>query len=176
MTSDKAGQVRKGLFDTVAGKAKEIAGALSSKDELAEDGQLQQAGAHARKEANSLEAVASANAEQATDELRERTDRLSEDNRRAHAVASQDKQAAVRAGAAAKADAAGQAQRQEEAGRRQAEHAADAVAAASAGDAARLEDQALRTERGAGQQHDDLETEAAEAEHRAAQLRDEATS
>ena len=67
MTSDKAGQAaRKGLFDSVAGKAKEVAGALSGKDELAEEGQLQQAGAHARKEANSLDAVASADAEQAT--------------------------------------------------------------------------------------------------------------
>jgi uncharacterized protein YjbJ (UPF0337 family) len=42
----------------MAGKAIEVASALSGNDELATEGQLQQAGAHARKDANSREAVA----------------------------------------------------------------------------------------------------------------------
>jgi uncharacterized protein YjbJ (UPF0337 family) len=89
VSSDKAADARKGLFDTMAGKAKEVAGALSGDDDLATEGQLQQAGAQARKDANSREAVANASAGQALDELRERTDELTKDNRRAHTAADQ---------------------------------------------------------------------------------------
>jgi uncharacterized protein YjbJ (UPF0337 family) len=171
VSSDKAAEARKGLFDTVAGKAKEVAGALSGNDELATEGQLQQAVAQARKDANSREAVANADAGQALDELRERTGDLAEDNRRAHTAAGQREQAIVDAGAAAKADAETQAQRQEQAGRRHAEDEADAVARASAADAARIDAEARSAERGAAQRHDHHEAQAADAEHRAAQLR-----
>jgi uncharacterized protein YjbJ (UPF0337 family) len=41
-------EARKGLFDAVAGKAKEIGGAVADNDELTEEGQLQQAEAAAR--------------------------------------------------------------------------------------------------------------------------------
>jgi uncharacterized protein YjbJ (UPF0337 family) len=44
VSSDKAEEARKGLFGTMAGKPKEVAGALSGNDELATEGQLQQAG------------------------------------------------------------------------------------------------------------------------------------
>jgi uncharacterized protein YjbJ (UPF0337 family) len=64
MSINRAGEARKGLFNTMAGKAKEVAGALSGNDELATEGQLQQAGAQARKDANSREAIADADAGQ----------------------------------------------------------------------------------------------------------------
>lgn len=175
MSSDKAAEARKGLFDTMAGKAKEVAGALSGDDDLATEGQLQQAGAQARKDANSREAVANASAGQALDELRERTDELTKDKRRAHTAADQSEQAIVAAGAAAKADAETRTQRQEQAGRRRAEDEADAVARASAADAARIDAEARSAEHGAAQRHDDHEARAADAERRAAQLRTEAT-
>ncbi|MDT4908923.1 MAG: hypothetical protein QOI69_2164, partial [Pseudonocardiales bacterium] len=50
---DTAHEARKGLLDSIAGKAKEVAGALAGNDTLAEEGQLQQADAAARREANS---------------------------------------------------------------------------------------------------------------------------
>ncbi len=110
------------------------------------------------------------------DELRERTGDLTEDKRRAHAAAGQREQAIVDAGAAATADAETQAQRQQQAGRRRAEDEADAVARASAADAAGFDAEALSVERGAAQRHDHHEARAADAEHRAAQLRTEASN
>ena len=41
-------EARKGLFDSIAGKAKEMAGAVTGKDDLVEEGQLQQAEARKR--------------------------------------------------------------------------------------------------------------------------------
>ena len=62
---DKADQARKGLIDSVKGKAKEIAGAVTGNDSLTAEGQLEQSQAQQRKEANSVEAVADAEAAQA---------------------------------------------------------------------------------------------------------------
>ena len=42
MSNEKAAQAREGLVDSLAGKAKEVAGAVSGKDHLVEEGQLQQ--------------------------------------------------------------------------------------------------------------------------------------
>jgi uncharacterized protein YjbJ (UPF0337 family) len=173
MSSDRAEEARKGLFDTVAGKAKEVAGALSGNDELATEGQLQQAGAQERKEANSREALADMDVKQATDELHERTDDLAEGQRQAHAAAAQREQAIAQAGAAAKADAEANAQRQQEVDSRRAEDEADVIARGSAADAARLDAEALNTERHARLLQDDLDNQAAHAEHQAAQLRAE---
>src|SRR6476619_6106012 len=61
----KADEARKGLIDSVKGKAKEIAGAVTGNDSLTAEGQLQQTQAKERKEANSVEAVADAEAAQA---------------------------------------------------------------------------------------------------------------
>jgi uncharacterized protein YjbJ (UPF0337 family) len=61
----KADQARKGLIDSVKGKAKEIAGAVTGNDSLTAEGQLEQTQAQQRKEANSVEAVADAEAAQA---------------------------------------------------------------------------------------------------------------
>lgn len=61
-TSDQA---RKGLLDSVKGKAKEIAGAVTGNDSLTAEGQLEQTQAQERKEANAVQAVADAEAEEA---------------------------------------------------------------------------------------------------------------
>ena len=57
--SDRA---RSGLLSSVAGKAKEVAGAVTGNDSLAAEGQLQQAEAASRKDASAREAVAHAEA------------------------------------------------------------------------------------------------------------------
>jgi uncharacterized protein YjbJ (UPF0337 family) len=62
---DKADEARKGLVDSVKGKAKEVIGAVIGNDSLTAEGQLEQTQAHQRKEANSAEAVAEAEAEEA---------------------------------------------------------------------------------------------------------------
>src|SRR5213079_2771367 len=71
MTNDKAAEAREGLFDSVAGKAKELAGAVTGNDDLVEEGQLQQTEAANRKEAVAAEAVADAKREEAVEEVRE---------------------------------------------------------------------------------------------------------
>ena len=68
---DNAGQARKGLLDSVKGKAKEVAGAVTGNDSLTSEGQLQQRQAQDRQEANTTSAVADAQAEQAAEELTE---------------------------------------------------------------------------------------------------------
>ena len=70
---DKADQARKGLLDSIKGKAKEVAGAVLGNDSLTAEGQLDQAQAQERKEANSVEAVADAEAAQARAEAAEAT-------------------------------------------------------------------------------------------------------
>ena len=67
----KADEARKGLIDSVKGKAKEIAGAVTGNDSLTAEGQLEQTQAKERKEANSVEAVADAEATQAHAEATE---------------------------------------------------------------------------------------------------------
>ena len=67
----KAGEARKGLSDSVKGKAKEIVGAVTGNDSLTTEGQLEQTQAKERKEANSVEAVADAEAAQAHAEATE---------------------------------------------------------------------------------------------------------
>ena len=67
----KADEARKGLIDSVKGKAKEIAGAVTGNDSLTAEGQLEQTQANERKEANSVEAVADAEATQAHAEATE---------------------------------------------------------------------------------------------------------
>lgn len=61
----KAGEARQGLIDSVKGKAKEFAGALTNNDSLTAEGQLEQASAKERKEANSVEAIADVEAAKA---------------------------------------------------------------------------------------------------------------
>ena len=60
---EKTDQARKGLIDSVKGKAKEVVGAVINNDELTAQGQVEQAQAKQRKEANRLESVADVNAQ-----------------------------------------------------------------------------------------------------------------
>ena len=62
---DKSDQARKGLIDSIKGKAKEVVGAVTGNDSLTAEGQLEQTQAHERKQANATEAIADAQAEQA---------------------------------------------------------------------------------------------------------------
>ncbi len=176
MTVDKSEEARRGLFDSVAGKAKEVAGAVTGNSDLAEEGQLQQADAQARKEANSREAIADASARQAAEELREKTQDAAKNKHDAYTHAEHQEQAAARDAAVEKARAETDAVRQEIAGRRQAEFEADAKARASATEAAQLAAEATLTERNALEEQDRLESEAADAERRAAALRAETNS
>lgn len=66
---EKADEARKGLIDSIKGKAKEIAGAVTGNDSLTAEGQLEQTAARARKEAGAIDAVADAESESATDLL-----------------------------------------------------------------------------------------------------------
>src|SRR6187397_892307 len=68
---DNAGQARKGLLDSVKGKAKEVVGAVTGNDSLTAEGQLEQTQARDRMDANSVQAVADAEAEQARNETAE---------------------------------------------------------------------------------------------------------
>ena len=68
---DKSDQARKGLIDSVKGKAKEVVGAIIRNDSLTAEGQLEQTQARDRMDANSVEAVADAEAEQARTEAAE---------------------------------------------------------------------------------------------------------
>lgn len=67
----KADEARKGLIDSVKGKAKEVVGAVTGNDSLTAEGQLEQTQAHDRKEANAIEADAEAQAKQAHDRAAE---------------------------------------------------------------------------------------------------------
>lgn len=62
---NKADQARKGLIDSVKGKVKEVIGAVTGNESLTAEGQLEQTQAAERKAANSVEAVADAEADQA---------------------------------------------------------------------------------------------------------------
>jgi uncharacterized protein YjbJ (UPF0337 family) len=66
--NNKADEARKGLLDSVKGKVKEFAGAVTGNDSLTAEGQLEQTQAAERKKANSVEAVADAEAKLAQDE------------------------------------------------------------------------------------------------------------
>ncbi|MGB3483755.1 MAG: CsbD family protein, partial [Mycobacterium sp.] len=64
----RADEARKGLMDSVKGRAKEIAGAVTGNDSLTAEGQLDQAQARQRKQANAADAVAEAAAAEAADQ------------------------------------------------------------------------------------------------------------
>jgi uncharacterized protein YjbJ (UPF0337 family) len=65
---NKSSQARKGLVDSVKGKVKEVAGAVTGNDSLTAEGQLEQTQAHERKEANAVEAVADSQSQAARQE------------------------------------------------------------------------------------------------------------
>lgn len=65
MSQDKAGETRKGFVDSVKGKAKEVAGAVTGNDSLTAEGQLEQKEARERRAATTAESEADAAASEA---------------------------------------------------------------------------------------------------------------
>src|SRR6478736_10114097 len=94
MTDDKASEAREGLLDSIAGKAKEVAGAVTGRDDLVEEGQLQQAEARHRKEAVADEAVADAKRAEAAEEIRETNAEAAQRESAARAEAAREKSVA----------------------------------------------------------------------------------
>lgn len=71
MTDDNAAQTRKSFVDSVKGKAKEVAGAVTGNDSLTAEGQLEQTQAKERRDASRVDAEADAEATQAREVARE---------------------------------------------------------------------------------------------------------
>jgi uncharacterized protein YjbJ (UPF0337 family) len=175
MTSDNtADEARKGLADSTAGKAKEFAGALTGKDELTEEGQLQQADARARREANSEQAIADAQSRQAAQQLQQEQERAAAEQR-AGAVESTIKQQVIEHDAETERSMAeARAHQQERAAQGQAGAEAVRNVRETTADAQVTRSQARATENTAAQQHDQLLNVAEAEERRAAELRAQA--
>ncbi len=173
MSNDKAAQAREGLMANIAGKAKEVTGAVTGRDDLVEEGQLQQAEAANRKSAVADEAIAEAKRDDALRELHEADREASEEKAVARVHAEGDEAAAERRRQADHDVAARDAEHQEVAGREAAETHAEALAESRLRDAEMLAAQAEATEDRATNEQHRLEHEAADADKRAAQLRAE---
>src|SRR5687768_15787570 len=91
-----AEEARKGLLGSLAGKAKEVAGAVIGNDSLTAEGQLQQAEAHARKDAATKDAVAQAEAQEATAKLQRETELAEREARAAETTANVREEGIVR--------------------------------------------------------------------------------
>ncbi|MEV7398122.1 hypothetical protein [Aeromicrobium sp. NPDC092404] len=171
---DTAAEAREGLFDSVAGKAKEVAGAVTGNDELVEEGQLQQAESKQRKAAVADEAIADAKRQQAADELRETNHEAAAEKQAADDRADVAQRAVDRERAEERAAAERDAAQQEAIGRQSAEQEADAVAEAGLRESEMLAADARTTEQQAAADRERLEREADIAERQAAQLRADA--
>lgn len=171
MTNDRAAEAREGLFDSVAGKAKEVAGAVAGRDDLVEEGQLQQEEARHRKAAVADEAVADAKRQEAAQEMRETSREAAELKGAAQAQAAREESVVEQQRAAEQAAADRQAEQQEEAGRRAAEQRADALAETRLREADQMAADATTTEQDATAEARRLQREADAAEQQAAQLR-----
>ncbi len=171
MTNDKADQAREGLLDSVAGKAKEVVGAVAGKDDLVEEGQLQQAEASNRREAVAEEAIADVKRADATEELREANREATGQKAAAAAQAQREESAVEHQRAAERTEAERAAEEKEALGREAAEkHGAD-VAETRLREAESLEKDASSTEQDAEVERRRLQREAAVTDHQAAQLR-----
>lgn len=171
MSNDKAAQAREGLLDNLAGKAKEVAGAVSGKNDLVEEGQLQQAEAANRKEALADEAIADAKREEAVQDLNETTREATNEKGAARVDAEREgatiQQQRDNERALADADAA----RQEAADKDMAEKRADELAEARIREAEDLAEDATSIDQQTTSETVRLEREAAAADHQAARLR-----
>ncbi len=171
MTNDKAAEAREGVFDSVAGKAKEVAGAVSGTDELVEEGQLQQAEARKRKAAVADEALGDAKRHEAAEELRESRREATQQKVAARAKAAAEESDVERQRETERAAAARDATQQAAAGREAAEERADEIAVSRLREAEAVSADASRTEAQANAEKRRLEREAADAEQEAAELR-----
>ncbi len=173
MSNDKAAEAREGFLDNVTGKAKEVAGAVSGKDDLVEEGQLQQEESGRRKAAVADVAVADAKQQEATDNVRETTREAAQQTGAARSEAAREESSVERQRANEQASAARAAAQEEAAGREAAEERGDEVAASPLREADALATPANHTEAQAATEKSNLEREAARAENEAAKLRAE---
>ena len=112
MTDDNAAQTRKSFVDSVKGKAKEVAGAVTGNDSLTAQGQLEQTEAEERRQASRVDAEADAEAAEARD-LAAEAQREGAQERRAAEVLAAEAKTSVRAQEAAQQTAAEQAGRRD---------------------------------------------------------------
>ena len=173
MGNDKAAQSREGLIDSVTGKAKEVAGAVSGKDDLVEEGQLQQTEAANRKAAVAEDAIADAKREEAAQELGEANREAAEDKGAARVQAQREESTVEQQREGEHAVAAKDAEQQEAAGRAAAERQADQLAESRLRDAEAIAGDATATEEQATEEQLRLQREAAAADQEAARLRAE---
>jgi uncharacterized protein YjbJ (UPF0337 family) len=172
-TSDEA---RKGLFDSVAGKAKEVAGALTGKADLIKEGHLQQADARARREANSQEAIADAQAKQAAAELRAGKHRAAEERRGAAADFKDSQQVVLQVAFAERANAESAAHKHERVGRARASADATYDVRETVAESQSIRAEADAVERDAQRERERLANRADAEERGAADLRAEANN
>jgi len=170
-SNDKAAEARVGLLGSIAGKAKEVAGAMTGKDDLVEEGQLQQAEARTRKAALVDEAVADAKLSKAAQERDETSRETGEQTRAAGDQAERETSAVEQQRASEHAAADQDAERQEATNRTAARETADKLAASRLREADVLATEAAEIERQAAADKLRLEREAAAADQQAAQLR-----
>jgi uncharacterized protein YjbJ (UPF0337 family) len=173
MSNDKASEAREGLFDSVTGKAKEVVGAVGGKDDLVEEGQLQQAEAANRKAAVADDAIADAKREEAAQELREANSEAAEEKGEARVQAQREESTVERQREGEHAVAARGADQQEAAGRDAAERQAEQLAESRLRDAEAIAADADSTEQQATNENLRLQREAAAADQEAARLRAE---
>jgi uncharacterized protein YjbJ (UPF0337 family) len=171
MSQDRAAEAREGLLDSVAGKAKEVAGAVSGKDHLVEEGQLQQAEARSRKGAVADEAIADAKRQEAEQETRETSREAAEQKGAASAQAEQEKSDAARQRAHEHELAARDAELQQAVGNQAAEERAEELAETRLHEAEAIAAGADSTEQQADVERRRLEREATVADQQAAQMR-----
>jgi uncharacterized protein YjbJ (UPF0337 family) len=88
---DTSDRTRNRMANTVVGKAKEFAGAVSGNDELTEEGRLRQEEARAQRDSTSREARADAREAQADRERDEALDNAHREKRQAEEEAARDK-------------------------------------------------------------------------------------
>jgi len=173
MGNDKASESREGLFDSVTGKAKEVAGAVSGKDDLVEEGQLQQTEAANRKAAVAEDAIADAKREEAAQELGEANREAAEDRGAAREQAQRQESVVEQQREGEHAVAAKDADQQEAAGRAAAEQQAGQLAESRLREAEAMTTDATATEEHATEEQLRLQREAAAADQEAARLRAE---
>jgi uncharacterized protein YjbJ (UPF0337 family) len=170
---DQAAEARAGLISSVAGKAKEVAGAVTGKDDLVQEGQLQQAEARNRKSALADEAVADAKQEEAASQLGRTVSDVAEQERESRSQAEHEETVAEQQRAGEHADADRAADHQQAAGEQTAERQAEELAETRLRESEALATDATVTEQQSAAEILRLQQEATTAEQQAAQLRAE---
>ena len=160
MSRHKAAEARKGLFDSLAGKAKEVAGAVSGNDHLVEEGQLQQAEAGHRKAAAAADAVADAKQDEAAQTMLASSREAAQRKEAAAAEAEREDSLSERQRDSEHAVAALGAEVQEAADRAAAERRADELAESGLQDADAMAADAIATEEHAAAEKRRLERDA----------------